>query len=87
MSSRILVEIICDECSYVETFVYLERNQIGSVACLGAVDGSTRRRGWTVMKYEDSDLLVQNFCRSCTERKRHGSKKQLPTPPPKPPSK
>lgn len=71
MSTRVLIEIICDECSYVETFVYLERNQNGAVASINIPEGS-KRRGWSVVPYEDSTLLTQNFCQVCTTNKRKG---------------
>lgn len=68
MSTRVLIEMICDECSYVETFVYLERNQNGAVAAVNIPEGS-KRRGWSVVPYEDSTLLAQNFCQVCTANK------------------
>lgn len=64
MSSRVSIELVCDGCSYVETFVYLERNQNGAVASINIPEGS-KRRGWSVVPYEDSTLLAQNFCPHC----------------------
>lgn len=69
MSTRVLIEMICDECSYVETFVYLETNQNGAVACVRVQDGSAKKRGWTTGRYEDSKLIAKHFCPSCTTNK------------------
>jgi len=71
MSSRVLIEFICDECSYVETFVHLERNQCGAVASVN-IATTADRRGWTIGRFEDSRLLVKNFCSVCSRARSNG---------------
>jgi hypothetical protein len=68
VSSRCLIEMICDECSYVETFVHLERNQNGAVATVDIVKAADIR-GWTTQPQFDSRLLALNFCGVCSKRK------------------
>ena len=68
MSSRMLIEIICDECSKVETYVHLECNQLGTVAKVSPFKAA-KINGWSTQPFEDSKLLIQNYCPTCTIRR------------------
>lgn len=73
MSSRMLIELVCDECAYVETFVHLERNQNGAVASV-TIREAAERRGWTSVSPIDSRLMSLDYCAVCSEWRRAGRK-------------
>lgn len=73
MSSRMLIERICDDCAYVETFVHLERNQNGAVACID-IAKAAEQRGWTHRRFEDSKLMTLDYCGACTARRQQRKK-------------
>lgn len=71
MSSRHLVEFICDMCAIVETFVHIECNQFGAVAKID-IHAALDARGWTMTRFEDSKLLTLNYCPKCSAKRKEG---------------
>lgn len=69
MSSRHLIEFICDMCAVVETFVFVERNQLGAVAKIN-IHEALEARGWTMTRFEDSRLLTLNYCPQCSAKRK-----------------